>query len=256
MREPSVRRAALDAIGRVRGCVVCVSSGCFAAAATPPNNRHHPVERLQPPDGVHGWDGSVRLVRPSTVLRNRAVHAGVQPGDHTPAGELSPSALRRLAAPCLAWSCHRRARGSEHGVPDHRPTGNHDQQGCLRRQPVAEHRQRARLDRVHLLEWRHCTRASERDRGRRGSLRSSLDTNLDTTYWGIELRCVQSVCTWPGEIQLDQFTVSASEAQGPSITPVADPASLWNQTRLGLEPARGSMAPSGGRPQIRPAFAA
>ena len=58
----------------------------------------------------------------------------------------------------------------------------------------------------------------------------SLDTNLDTTYWGIELRCVQSGCTWPGEIQLNQFTVYASEAQGPSITPVADPGSLWAQT--------------------------
>ena len=33
----------------------------------------------------------------------------------------------------------------------------------------------------------------------------SLDTNLDTTYWGIELRCVQSVCSWPGLIQLDQI---------------------------------------------------
>ena len=58
----------------------------------------------------------------------------------------------------------------------------------------------------------------------------SLDTNLNTTYWGIELRCVQSVCSWPGLIQLDQITVYASEAQGPSITPVADPSSLWAQT--------------------------
>ena len=40
---------------------------------------------------------------------------------------------------------------------------------------------------------------------------------------------MQSVCTWPGEIQLSQITVYAAEAQGPSITPVADPGSLWNQ---------------------------
>ena len=52
---------------------------------------------------------------------------------------------------------------------------------------------------------------------------------LDTPYWGIELRCVQSVCTWPGEIRLSQITVSAAEVQGPSITPVADPGSLWDQ---------------------------
>ncbi|HTX11622.1 MAG TPA: hypothetical protein VME22_23575 [Solirubrobacteraceae bacterium] len=58
----------------------------------------------------------------------------------------------------------------------------------------------------------------------------SLDTSLNTSYWGIELRCVQSVCSWPGLIQLDQITVYASEAQGPSITPVGDPGSLWAQT--------------------------
>lgn len=45
---------------------------------------------------------------------------------------------------------------------------------------------------------------------------TSLDTNLDTAYWGIELRCVQSMCTWPGKIQLNQFQVSASEIQEPS----------------------------------------
>ena len=58
----------------------------------------------------------------------------------------------------------------------------------------------------------------------------SLDTNLNTGYWGIELRCVESVCSWPGKIQLDEITVYAGEAQGPSITPVADPGSLWAQT--------------------------
>jgi hypothetical protein len=51
-----------------------------------------------------------------------------------------------------------------------------------------------------------------------------------TNYWGIELRCVQSVCTWPGKIQLNSLTVYATEAQGPSITPVTDPSSLWAQT--------------------------
>ena len=53
---------------------------------------------------------------------------------------------------------------------------------------------------------------------------------LNTTYWGIELRCVQSECAWPGEIQLSQITVYAAEAQGPSVTPVADSGSLWDQT--------------------------
>jgi hypothetical protein len=53
---------------------------------------------------------------------------------------------------------------------------------------------------------------------------------LNTSYWGIELRCVQAVCTWPGEIQLNSLTVYATEAQGPRIKPVADADSLWAQT--------------------------
>lgn len=52
---------------------------------------------------------------------------------------------------------------------------------------------------------------------------------LNSSYWGIELRCVQSVCVWPAEIQLSQITVYAAETQGPSVTPVADPGSLWEQ---------------------------
>ena len=51
---------------------------------------------------------------------------------------------------------------------------------------------------------------------------------LDTSYWGIELRCVEAECVWPGELELSSLTVYAAEAQGPSIVPVADPASLWD----------------------------
>ncbi len=53
---------------------------------------------------------------------------------------------------------------------------------------------------------------------------------LDTPYWGIELRCVQSECTSPAKIQFDRIDVYAAETQGPSITPTTDPGSLWNQT--------------------------
>ena len=106
-----------------------------------------------------------------------------------------------------------------------RPAGNHDQQGGLRRQPVAEHRQRARLDRVHLLERRHCAGASERDRGRRGRLRSAehhlLGDRAAVCPVGVHMA---------GEDPAEQITVYATEAQGPSITPVADPGSLWDQT--------------------------
>jgi len=56
---------------------------------------------------------------------------------------------------------------------------------------------------------------------------------LNTAYWGIELRCVQSACAWPGSIQINQIAVDATEAQGPSITPAADPGSLWNQAGPG-----------------------
>jgi hypothetical protein len=74
---------------------------------------------------------------------------------------------------------------------------------------------------------------------------TSLDPNLNTSYWGIELRCVQSACSWPGLIQLDQITVYASEAQGPSITPVADPGSLWAQTGHWIWNAPGNGWPLG-----------
>jgi len=73
----------------------------------------------------------------------------------------------------------------------------------------------------------------------------SLNSNLDTSYWGIELRCVQSVCSWPGLIQLDQITVYASEAQAPSITPVVDPGSLWTQTGHWIWNAPGNSWPLG-----------
>ena len=56
---------------------------------------------------------------------------------------------------------------------------------------------------------------------------------LNTPYWGIELRCVESMCAWPAKIQLNQFTVSATEASGPSVTAVAEPGSLWNQAGPG-----------------------
>ena len=55
---------------------------------------------------------------------------------------------------------------------------------------------------------------------------------LDTAYWGIELRCVESECIWPGELELNSLTVYAAEAQGPSITPAADPSKP-------VEPCRG-----------------
>jgi hypothetical protein len=56
---------------------------------------------------------------------------------------------------------------------------------------------------------------------------------LDTDYWGIELRCVEAECVWPGELELSSLTVYAAEAQGPSISPVADAASLWDHAGEG-----------------------
>lgn len=56
---------------------------------------------------------------------------------------------------------------------------------------------------------------------------------LDTAYWGIELRCVEAECVWPGELELSSLTVYAAEAQGPSISPVADAASLWDHAGEG-----------------------
>ena len=51
-----------------------------------------------------------------------------------------------------------------------------------------------------------------------------------TPYWGIELRCVQSVCSGRARSSSIKSRCTRAEAQGPSITPVTDPSSLWNQT--------------------------
>ena len=36
-------------------------------------------------DGLYGWNWSTGVVEPSTVLRDRSAHAGVQPREHTSA---------------------------------------------------------------------------------------------------------------------------------------------------------------------------
>jgi hypothetical protein len=56
---------------------------------------------------------------------------------------------------------------------------------------------------------------------------------MNSTYWGIELRCVQSTCSWPGRIQLDSITVSWSEVTSPTVTPASGPDSIWSQAGPG-----------------------
>jgi len=62
---------------------------------------------------------------------------------------------------------------------------------------------------------------------------ASASGPLDSSYWGIELRCVEAECVWPGELELSSLTVYAAEAQGPSISPAADPTSLWDHAGEG-----------------------
>jgi len=64
-----------------------------------------------------------------------------------------------------------RARGSKDGLPDHGPSGSHDQQGGLRSSTAAKHCGRTRLDRAHLLERRHLSGAFARNSDGRSCLR-------------------------------------------------------------------------------------
>ena len=212
----------------VCGCAVVCDRWC---RSTIEPDRDHAVERLWSPDGVHRWDGSAGLVGSCPVLWNRGVHAGVQPGEHTPAGGALAGCCGRRAALC-------RRPGSSPGSPTEqgwdtrsaphrgsRSTRSATTTASCRTSPTGAGGLGSRTGTAAL---RPCIRTGLRST--QPPPGPSLDTNLDTPYWGIELRCVQSVCSWPGLIQLDQIIVYASEAQGPSITPVADPGSLWAQT--------------------------
>ncbi len=66
---------------------------------------------------------------------------------------------------------------------------------------------------------------------------------LNTNYWGIELRCVQSVCEWPAKIQLNQIEVYATEAQRPRIAPTTDPTSLCDRAGQWVWNAPGNVWP-------------
>ena len=116
--------------------------------------------------GLPAWSG------PAPSCGAGAFTLAFNQGNTPPPATLSLAALGRRAAPCLAWSSSGVPDGARMGYQITAPPGITIKQRGLRRQPVAEHRRRARVDRVHLLERRHCSRASERDRGRRGGLRS------------------------------------------------------------------------------------
>ena len=196
------------------------------------HDRDHAVERLWPADGVHGWDGSAGLVGPSPVLWNRGVHAGIQPGEHTPAGGGLAGGGVGTAGSALsqAWRLTGVPNGARMGYQISAPPGitiNQVVYDDSQLQNIANGR-----GWIGFTYWNGGTAPVHTNGTAVDAAASgpSLDGNLNTTYWGIELRCVQSVCSWPGMIQLDQITVYASEAQGPSITPVADPGSLWAQT--------------------------
>ena len=219
----------LDARRVCRGAVrTCRLRGRGATATT---DRDHALERLRPADGVHGWDWSTGVVRPSTVLWDRSVHVGVQPREHTSACDAlayggvgtAGSALLRLGPPA-------RARWRKDGLPDHGPSWHHDQQRvglrCSQLQNIANGR-----GWIGLTYWNGGT-APVHPNGT--AVDAAASGPLDTSaYWGIELRCVAVGVRLAGGIQLSRLTVYASEAQGPSITPVADPGSLWNHAGAG-----------------------
>ena len=189
-----------------------------------------PVERLWPADGVHGWNGSAGLVGPGAVLRDGRVYAGVQPGEHTSADRAA--AVHGVgtagSALSLAWLSSGVPEGARMGYQITAPPG------ITINKVVYDDSQLQNIADGHgwigFTYWNGGTAPVHANGTAVDAAASGPAGHNLTPYWGIELRCVQSVCTWPGKIQLDQITVYASEAQGPSITPVADPSSLWNQT--------------------------
>ena len=110
----------------VCGCAVVCDRWC---RSTIEPDRDHAVERLWPADGVHGWDRSAGLVGSCPVLWNGGVHVGVQPGEHTPAGGALAGCWDGGQRSVAGLAPHRGPRRSKDGVPDQRPTGDHDQPG-------------------------------------------------------------------------------------------------------------------------------
>ena len=62
---------------------------------------------------------------------------------------------------------------------------------------------------------------------------------LNTAYWGIELRCVQSVCAGQERSSSAVSRCTRPRRRGRASRPVADPGSLWDQAgHVDLERAR------------------
>ena len=57
------------------------------------------------------------------------------------------------------------------------------------------------------------------------------DPAFASPYWGFEVYCASS-CTGAGAITLTSITLSATESQGPTMTPIGS-GNLWNQDRSG-----------------------
>ena len=189
-------------------------------------DRDHAIEWLWPADGVHGRDGSSGLVEPSAALRDRAVHAGVQPGEHTAARDALAAALGWRAALCWRGLASV-PEGARMGYQITAPPGITISNVVYDVSTVAEHRRRARLDRVDLLERRHCAGASERDRGRRGCVRSAEHSPTGGSSCAACSRCARG----QGEIQLNQYRrCMPPRRRGRASRRLPDPGSLWNQT--------------------------
>ena len=180
--------------------------------------------------GLPAWSG------PPPYLRSGGVHAGVQPGEHRTAGHALGHGVATAGSALLsAWFATGVPEGARVGYRITAPPGitiDNVVYDDSQLQNIANGR-----GWIGLTYWNGGT-SQVHPNGTAFDAAVSGPSS-PTNYWGIELRCVQSACTWPAKIQLNSLTVYATEAQGPSITPVADPGSLWNQTgSLDLERAR------------------
>jgi hypothetical protein len=65
----------------------------------------------------------------------------------------------------------------------------------------------------------------------------SLDSNLNTPYWGIELRCVQSLCSWPGYATVITPAKIKLTSVTPDRTPWGSPVRISGRVLGGYIPA-------------------
>ena len=172
--------------------------GCGATATT---DRDHALEWLRPADGLHGWNWSTGVVKPSASCGPGALTLAFNQGNTPPPAAVSRNGGVGTAGSALlsAWSARSVPDGARVGYLLTAPPGITINNVSV----TAEHLQNIANGRgwIGLTYWNGGTAQVLPDGT---AVDAAASGPLDTAYWGIELRCVEAECVWPGETRAQQ----------------------------------------------------